>query len=67
MGVIDRWEPTGPEWAEAAHLVSTRRYRLALLKLERLVIQRMFELTKMNLSQTGASCISFLGMHMNSG
>ncbi|KAJ7017224.1 hypothetical protein C8F04DRAFT_1215155 [Mycena alexandri] len=53
MGVIDRWEPTGPEWAEAAHLVSTKRYRLALLKLERLVIQCMFELTKMNLSQTG--------------
>ncbi|KAJ7711679.1 hypothetical protein B0H16DRAFT_1343537 [Mycena metata] len=53
MGVADRWEPTSPEWAEAAHLVSTRRYRLALLKLERLVIQRMFELTKMNLSQTG--------------
>ncbi|KAJ7744324.1 hypothetical protein B0H16DRAFT_1322164, partial [Mycena metata] len=53
MGVADRWEPTSAEWAEAAHLVSTRRYRLALLKLERLVIQRMFELTKMNLSQTG--------------
>ncbi|KAJ7022152.1 hypothetical protein C8F04DRAFT_1272872 [Mycena alexandri] len=27
--------------------------RMAILKLERLVIQRMFELTKMNLSQTG--------------
>ncbi|KAJ7744928.1 hypothetical protein B0H16DRAFT_1463071 [Mycena metata] len=53
LGVVDRWEPTGPQWAEAAHLVSTKRYRMALLKLERLVIQRMFELTKMNLSQTG--------------
>ncbi|KAJ7027673.1 hypothetical protein C8F04DRAFT_964922 [Mycena alexandri] len=53
MGVKDRWLDTSPEWAEAAHLVSTKRYRLALLKLERLVVQRMFELTKMNLSQTG--------------
>ncbi|KAJ7711576.1 hypothetical protein B0H16DRAFT_1667755 [Mycena metata] len=53
LGVLNRWEPTGPEWAEAAHLVSTKRYQMALLKLERLVIQRMFELTKMNLSQTG--------------
>ncbi|KAJ7776375.1 hypothetical protein B0H16DRAFT_1659775 [Mycena metata] len=53
MGVVDRWEDTSPEWAEAAHLVSTKRYRLAVLKLERLVVQRMFELTKMNLSQTG--------------
>ncbi|KAJ7022500.1 hypothetical protein C8F04DRAFT_1194493 [Mycena alexandri] len=33
----------GPEWAEAAHLVSTKRYRLALLKLERLVIQAPFK------------------------
>ncbi|KAJ7036410.1 hypothetical protein C8F04DRAFT_1181420 [Mycena alexandri] len=53
MGVKERWLDTSPEWAEAAHLVSTKRYRLALLKLERLVVQRMFELTKMNLSQTG--------------
>ncbi|KAJ7039975.1 hypothetical protein C8F04DRAFT_1208839 [Mycena alexandri] len=53
MGVKDRWLDTSPEWAEAAHLVSTKRYRLALLKLECLVVQRMFELTKMNLSQTG--------------
>ncbi|KAJ7025078.1 hypothetical protein C8F04DRAFT_968231 [Mycena alexandri] len=53
MGVKERWLDTSPEWAEAAHLISTKRYRLALLKLERLVVQRMFELTKMNLSQTG--------------
>lgn len=55
MGVKEPWTDTSPEWAEAAHLVSTKRYRLALLKLERLVVQRMFELTKMNLSQTGKS------------
>ncbi|KAJ7728633.1 hypothetical protein B0H16DRAFT_1330810 [Mycena metata] len=53
MGVKEPWTDTSPEWTEAAHLVSTKRYRLALLKLERLVVQRMFELTKMNLSQTG--------------
>ncbi|KAJ7713506.1 hypothetical protein B0H16DRAFT_1667329 [Mycena metata] len=53
MGVKEPWTDTSPEWAQAAHLVSTKRYRLALLKLEHLVVQRMFELTKMNLSQTG--------------
>ncbi|KAJ7156363.1 hypothetical protein C8R46DRAFT_1226584 [Mycena filopes] len=53
MGVVDRWLPTSKAWADAAELVSTKRYHLALLKLERLVVQRMFELTKMNLSQTG--------------
>ncbi|KAJ7435593.1 hypothetical protein B0H11DRAFT_1755896 [Mycena galericulata] len=53
MGVEVRWVPSCAEWDEAAALVSTRRYRLAINKLERLVIQRMFELTKMNMSQTG--------------
>ncbi|KAJ7439623.1 hypothetical protein B0H11DRAFT_1751794 [Mycena galericulata] len=48
-----RWLPSSPEWDAAAMLVSTQRYRLAIDRLERLVIQRMFELTKMNLSQTG--------------
>ncbi|KAJ7500260.1 hypothetical protein B0H11DRAFT_1714849 [Mycena galericulata] len=53
MGVEVRWVPSCTEWDEAATLVSTRRYRLAINKLERLVVQRMFELTKMNMSQTG--------------
>ncbi|KAJ7912929.1 hypothetical protein B0H13DRAFT_1712828 [Mycena leptocephala] len=53
MGVEVRWLPESQGWADAAHLVSTKRYRLALMKLEKLVVQRMFELTKMNLSQTG--------------
>ncbi|KAJ7893241.1 hypothetical protein B0H13DRAFT_1886386 [Mycena leptocephala] len=53
MGIQVRWLAESQEWADAAHLVSTKRYRLALMKLEKLVVQRMFELTKMNLSQTG--------------
>ncbi|KAJ7724758.1 hypothetical protein B0H16DRAFT_1333263, partial [Mycena metata] len=54
----------GQERRKAAHLVSTKRYRLALLKLERLVVQRMFELTKMNLSQTGKSLRYKLRKHI---
>jgi hypothetical protein len=53
MGIQVRWLVESQEWADAAHLVSTKRYRLALMKLEKLVVQRMFKLTKMNLSQTG--------------
>ncbi|KAJ7933373.1 hypothetical protein B0H13DRAFT_1452952, partial [Mycena leptocephala] len=53
MGVDVRWLSGSQEWADAAHLVSTKRYRLALMKLEKLVVQQMFELTKMNMSQTG--------------
>ncbi|KAJ7222792.1 hypothetical protein C8J57DRAFT_1440271 [Mycena rebaudengoi] len=53
MAIEIRWLLTSDEWAAAAYLVSTKRYRTALSRLERLVIQRMFELTKMNMSQTG--------------
>ncbi|KAJ7257434.1 hypothetical protein C8J57DRAFT_1235150 [Mycena rebaudengoi] len=53
MAIEIRWLPTSDEWAAAAYLVSTKRYHTALSRLERLVIQRMFELTKMNMSQTG--------------
>jgi hypothetical protein len=59
MGVDVRWLAGSQEWADAAHLVSTKRYRLALMKLEKLVVQRMFELTKMNMSQTGISFVFF--------
>ncbi|KAJ7926303.1 hypothetical protein B0H13DRAFT_2229407 [Mycena leptocephala] len=53
MGVDVRWPSGSQEWADAAHLVSTKRYHLALMKLKKLVVQRMFELTKMNMPQTG--------------
>lgn len=41
------------EWKQAAVLVSKRRYQRALDELEALVVSRMFELTKMNMAQTG--------------
>ncbi|KAJ7724512.1 hypothetical protein B0H16DRAFT_1736701 [Mycena metata] len=49
----ERWTPDMTEWKNAADLVTTRRYRLAVDKLELLVVKRLFELTKMNMSQTG--------------
>ncbi|KAJ6551242.1 hypothetical protein B0H19DRAFT_1211105 [Mycena capillaripes] len=53
MGIRERWTRGSLEWNEAAELVSTRRYRLAINKLEELVVKRLFELTKMNMSETG--------------
>ncbi|KAJ7670822.1 hypothetical protein DFH06DRAFT_981090 [Mycena polygramma] len=49
----ERWTSDSREWQEAAELVSTRRYRLAVNRLEELVVKRLFELTKMNMSGTG--------------
>ncbi|KAK7047994.1 hypothetical protein R3P38DRAFT_3306983 [Favolaschia claudopus] len=41
------------EYKKAGELVATRDYRLAVNKLEELVVKRLFELTKMNMSGTG--------------
>ncbi|KAJ7232802.1 hypothetical protein C8J57DRAFT_1480529 [Mycena rebaudengoi] len=48
-----RWVAGSPEWEAAATLVSKRRYQCALDNLQGLIISRMFELTKMNMSGTG--------------
>jgi hypothetical protein len=48
-----RWDPDYPEWSGAAKLVAMRRYQRCLDALEGLIVARMFELTKMNMSQTG--------------
>jgi hypothetical protein len=53
LGVAETWTSESQEWKDAASLVVSRRYRLAVNKLEELVVKRLFELTKMNMSQTG--------------
>jgi len=52
LGIACRWQPTDAEYIAAAKYLSTRKYHLALNNLQRLVIQRLFELHKLNLSQT---------------
>jgi len=53
MGILWHWGPTDDEWKQAAEMVGKRRYQRCLDSLEGLVMARMFELTKMNMSQTG--------------
>ncbi|KAL1724895.1 hypothetical protein EV714DRAFT_222321 [Schizophyllum commune] len=48
-----RWLPDCPEYQQAVKVVEQRRYRRALDNLERLVVQRFFELTKLNQSGVG--------------
>ena len=51
----DRWNSSTPEYQEIKKEFAHRRYRLALDELERLVVSRLFELTKLNASGTGGS------------
>jgi hypothetical protein len=53
LGGIERWVLGSPEFEEAARMVSMRKYQRCLDDLEGLVVARIFELTKMNRSQTG--------------
>ncbi|KAJ6551057.1 hypothetical protein DFH09DRAFT_1086373 [Mycena vulgaris] len=58
MGIDPRWTLESKEWEDVALLVSRRRYRLSINQLEALVLKRMFELTKMNMSGTGRNDIA---------
>jgi uncharacterized protein YbcC (UPF0753/DUF2309 family) len=53
LEIAERWTCERPEWGAAAVMVGKRRYQRCLDSLEGLIVSRMFELTKMNLSQTG--------------
>jgi hypothetical protein len=53
LALEKRWERGGDEWLSAGRLVAMRTYQRALDTLEGLIVARMFELTKMNRSQTG--------------
>ncbi|KAA1475563.1 hypothetical protein DENSPDRAFT_860864 [Dentipellis sp. KUC8613] len=48
-----RWTPQCAKWKEIQSIVDIYDYQKALDKLEGLVVQRLFELTKMGLSGTG--------------
>ncbi|KAG6809956.1 hypothetical protein H0H92_013921 [Tricholoma furcatifolium] len=58
MSIEQRWTPASPEWVQAALKAGQRQYQQCLDELERLVVSRIFELTKMNMSQTGKKHIS---------
>ena len=53
MEITQRWLPGSTECHDAAKLLHMRKYQQALDTLEGLVVARVFELSKMNRSQTG--------------
>ncbi|KAJ7244802.1 hypothetical protein B0H12DRAFT_1073675 [Mycena haematopus] len=53
LDIKARWKPGDEDWVAAAALVEKRRYQRAIDELEGLVVARMFELSKVNMSDTG--------------
>ncbi|KAJ7619742.1 hypothetical protein FB45DRAFT_1033581 [Roridomyces roridus] len=53
LGITTRWTPTSPSYIAAEEEARSLEYQRALDRLELLVVERLFELTKMNQSGTG--------------
>ena len=53
LGISQRWEPSDSEYIAAARYLDERSYHRALDELQRLVVQRLFELQKLNVAKTG--------------
>ncbi|KAG6871113.1 hypothetical protein C0993_003812, partial [Termitomyces sp. T159_Od127] len=50
-----RWTFSSSEFIDISKYITRRKYEKALDKLQKLVIQRLFELQKLNLSYTGTT------------
>jgi hypothetical protein len=53
LTIDERWKIGGPEYQRFKEEASLGKYRSALDELERLVVMRLFELSKLSLSGTG--------------
>jgi len=53
MGVSPHWQPGDKEYDDAVKYIQSQKYHQALQKLCKLIVQRLFELHKLNLAQTG--------------
>lgn len=53
LGIAVTWTPDRPEWKSTTEYIKTRDYRLALDRVELLVVQRILELQKINQAGTG--------------
>lgn len=59
-GIDNRWQPSDFLYKQTVDYIATRRYQRALGKLQRLVIQRLFELHKLNVAKTGEICMAII-------
>ena len=69
LAITTRWQPSSAEYINAVQYIGRRKYEKALDHLQKLVVQRLFELHRMNQSQNCKSqCLdnSFLS-HLSIG
>ncbi|KAJ7840323.1 hypothetical protein B0H14DRAFT_3086877 [Mycena olivaceomarginata] len=53
LEIVERWTVASPKWVQTVAEIKKRKYQLALDALELLIVECIFELTKMNQSETG--------------
>ncbi|KAI0350003.1 hypothetical protein OH77DRAFT_1576588 [Trametes cingulata] len=64
LNIMNRWQPEDLAYRETLQYIAERKYHRALGKLQRLVIQRLFELHKMNLAQTGYHMRTYIAKNL---
>ncbi|KAG2359427.1 hypothetical protein BDR07DRAFT_1452399 [Suillus spraguei] len=52
MGITCRWEPIDPQYIDTVKFIATKSFHKSLANLQCLVVQRLFELHKLNISKT---------------
>jgi hypothetical protein len=65
LDIVECWTTISPKWVATATAVKKQKYQLAPNAMELLIVERIFELTKMNQSQTGMSLHSISTAHMS--
>lgn len=60
LGIANRWNISSPEYQDTLKYMMLPKYHKALDNLQRLVVQRLFELQRLNVSQTGKIMIYLL-------
>jgi hypothetical protein len=55
LDVVERWTTESAKWGATVEEFKRHKYAVTLNALELLIVERIFELTKMNQSQTGRS------------
>jgi hypothetical protein len=53
LDIVEHWTMESPKWGATVDGIKKQKYVLALDLLELLIVEHIFELTKMNQSQTG--------------
>jgi hypothetical protein len=58
--ITERWAHNSQQYKDALVLMTERKYQTALAEVERLVVQRLFELTKLGMSGVGMWNVSYM-------